>query len=792
MMQTFRVAPLPDNEARRLAALDEYAPLESGGAEFDAFAQLAAHFCGAPIAFIGLIGSDRQRFVANVGLADLHETRRDVAFCAHAILGDAPLEVPDALRDERFAGNPLVVGYPHIRSYTGVPLVVAGGLALGTLCVADRRPRTLSGDQRAALCAIAALIVRQLEKNRSLMRLIDATPAELYAIDAATGSIQCASAVAARRSGHSVRELRALRLHDVLPEIAVGKLAAFVDGLRHRATAPEPVRSTLQRGDGRADTADVRFELVEGVHGEMILALCEPAATAALTIDADAAPPLESHQARLTIVAALARNLFEALDPRALVDALVRGIDALTAGGTARLLVRDVRGDFSLAHNLARRTDAPVVKDELLRSVAAGADVLLSDDGARAAVRILAPSGELAYVLDIRAAERRFGAIDARAFDLLGQYLAVAIRNVELFGELQSRRSAVVELNQVKNDLIAMLAHDFKGPLTTIVGLADVLAEDERFDAESRRLLGMINSSAMRLASLATDTLALSRLDQNELSLRLESVDIVALVRDIVRVLGVTRSIDMRSSVAVSVVQADPARLRQVFENVIGNAIKYSPRGDAVDVVLAEKRGGVEVAIRDRGIGIPAGDLPKLFGRFARGSNARELGIGGTGFGLYLARTIVERHGGTISVESNDGSGSTFCVYVPTAPGTQRSRDRRILLLDDEGDGRSFIAHTLRDEGYAVYPVVTEAEFFAALDERRYDAAIVDCDALTSRVAHVVERVDRRAALVWLVNVTQAEFGGGQTVLRKPFLIKDLQLVVEAAVADRRREPRRR
>src|SRR5581483_9334253 len=87
------------------------------------------------------------------------------------------------------------------------------------------------------------------------------------------------------------------------------------------------------------------------------------------------------------------------------------------------------------------------------------------------------------------------------ALGLLAQYAAVAVRNVELYGELDARRGAVVELNQVKADLIAMLAHDFKGPLTSIVGFAQVLADDERFDAESRQYLGMISSSAMRLAA---------------------------------------------------------------------------------------------------------------------------------------------------------------------------------------------------------------------------------------------------------------------------------------------------
>jgi signal transduction histidine kinase len=776
-MQTFHVAPSPGNEARRLAALDEYALLDSAGdATFESYALLAAQVCGTPVAFVGVLSSDRLWFLASTGMNELRETPRDVSFCAHAILADEMLEIPDALQDERFAGNPLVCGYPHIRSYAGLPLVVSGGNSLGTLCAIDHRPRTLTAEQRAGLRTIAAMVVAHFEKRRAFARLGEDMPAELYAIDAISGRILSASDVAVRMSGYSGAQLRALRVNDLLPEIG---LAACIDRLRDLGSGHETRRTIVKHSDGAVNATELRLQLIDAAHGDTVLAFCSPA-------EPDPAPGGQ----RLTILAALARNLFEALDPRALVNALVRGVDELTAGGTAQLLVRGP-GGFLQTRNLARRPDAPVVADEFLGSVAAGPDALVSADGMRAAVRINAPSGELAYVLEIRAAQLPFAAIDAFAFGLLGQYLAVAIRNVELFGELQSRRAAVVELNQVKNDLIAMLAHDFKGPLTTIVGLADVLAEDERFDAESRRLLGMINSSAMRLASLATDTLALSRLDQNELSLHFEPVDIVALVRDIVRVLGVTRIIDMRSSVGASIVQADPARLRQVFENVIGNAIKYSPRGDAVDVTLTEKRGGVEVAVRDRGIGIPAGDLPKLFGRFARGSNARELGIGGTGFGLYLARTIVERHGGTIAVESKVSIGSTFRVLVPTVPTPQRARHRRILLLDDEGDGRSFIAHTLRDEGYAVYPVTNEAEFFAALDERPYDAAIVDCDALSSSAASVIERVGRRTTLVRLVSVAQPEGADGHSVLRKPFLIKDLQVVVEAAVAERRRGPRR-
>ena len=406
----------------------------------------------------------------------------------------------------------------------------------------------------------------------------------------------------------------------------------------------------------------------------------------------------------------------------------------------------------------------------------------VSADGRRAAMRVPGLSGSTFVVLDLSLTETTFATADLFSLGLLGEYVAVAVRNVELYAELASRRAAVIELNQVKNDLIAMLAHDFKGPLTTIVGFADVLAEDDRFEGEARQFLSMISSSAMRLAGLATDTLALSRLEQNELSLRPESVDLVALLRDVVRVFSVMRTIDLRSEAESMRVEADPSRMRQVFENLLGNAIKYSPGGQPVDITLRARAGGVEVAIRDRGIGVPSDDVPKLFGRFARASNARELGISGTGFGLYLAKTIVDLHGGAIAVESREASGSTFRVFLPEMLSAHRAAYRRVVLLDGESDARSFVAHTLRDEGYAVAVIADAAALLDALDDALFDVAIIDVDELALSPTDLARTIAGRMALVRLGGAASLD-DGWHANLPKPFLIKDLQVAVESAIA---------
>jgi signal transduction histidine kinase/CheY-like chemotaxis protein len=470
-----------------------------------------------------------------------------------------------------------------------------------------------------------------------------------------------------------------------------------------------------------------------------------------------------------------------------LIRALVAGARELLESD-ARLLVALPGGGFAATTDLLVPDGAQPEDDAFLAAAAANAAPLVSEDGRRGAVRIAGSVGETRFIIDLRR-EEPLQTADAFAMGLLAQYVAVAARNVELYSELQARRTAVVELNEVKNDLIAMLAHDFKGPLTTIVGFADVLAEDDRFDDESRKFLAMISSSAMRLASLATDTLALSRLEQNELTLNVESFDLVTLVRDIVRVFSVTRHIDLSSDRPELRIVGDPARLRQVFENLIGNAIKYSPNGEKIEVTLKAKGRGVEVAVRDWGIGIPDSDRPKLFGRFARAQNARAMGIGGTGFGLYLTKTIVEMHGGTIEVESREGDGSTFRVFVPATVAVKRPQHRRFILLDPAGDSRSYVAHTLRDAGFAATVVGDGAALLAQVDETQFDVALVDTERLGMPLDEFVRRIAGRTALIRIDASSVDELPGWDGYLVKPFLTKDLRSAIDAAIV---RHPRRK
>ena len=158
-------APMPADEDRRLRALRETGLLDTEPEErFDRFTRIAAALFDVPIALVSLVDKDRQWFKSRQG-TDVTQTDRDKAFCAHVILGNEVMQVPDALADDRFADNPLVTGEPRVRFYAGAPLSLGDGSPVGTLCVIDHRARNFDEGQLRLLSDLSKLVERELQKS---------------------------------------------------------------------------------------------------------------------------------------------------------------------------------------------------------------------------------------------------------------------------------------------------------------------------------------------------------------------------------------------------------------------------------------------------------------------------------------------------------------------------------------------------------------------------------------------------------------------------------------------------
>lgn len=229
-----------------------------------------------------------------------------------------------------------------------------------------------------------------------------------------------------------------------------------------------------------------------------------------------------------------------------------------------------------------------------------------------------------------------------------------------------------------REQFLAIVSHEMRTPLTSIISFSELIkGEAEGLTPDGLRYLEIIERNADRLLRLVTDLLLLTRIESGALPLDLAPVDVPRLAGDAVVAAtpvaakqDVTVHLDAREG---PLLRGDQRRLLQVLDNLIGNAVKFSHPGGLVRVtaryhaVRGPEGGTWKIGVSDTGIGIPPGEVDKLFGRFERGTNARAAGLPGTGLGLSIVKVITELHGGHVRVHSVLGEGTKFGVFLPVA-----------------------------------------------------------------------------------------------------------------------------
>jgi signal transduction histidine kinase len=241
-----------------------------------------------------------------------------------------------------------------------------------------------------------------------------------------------------------------------------------------------------------------------------------------------------------------------------------------------------------------------------------------------------------------------------------------------LEGHRLNERGALIrareESTRLKEDFLSAAAHDLKTPLTTLIIQAQFSERRAARNPEApadRAGLRRIAAQAERMRAMVLELLDAARADHYQLVGTREPVDLVACIRTVVERYSTNQHTFVVDAPARLIGRFDPGRIAQLLDNLAENAVKYSPAGGTITIRLRQEAALVQLTLTDQGIGVPPADLPHLFERFHRGANVDDRRFPGWGLGLSICRQIVEQHGGRITVNSQEGQGTTFHVTLP-------------------------------------------------------------------------------------------------------------------------------
>ncbi|MGB7838806.1 MAG: ATP-binding protein, partial [Terrimicrobiaceae bacterium] len=313
---------------------------------------------------------------------------------------------------------------------------------------------------------------------------------------------------------------------------------------------------------------------------------------------------------------------------------------------------------------------------------------------------------------------------------------------VENARQLASARDAAESANRAKDKFLAALSHELRTPLTPVLIVASAMERSPKLPSELQRAFAMIRKNIKLEARLIDDLLDITGIAQGKLKFHFRNVDLHPLIQESIE--GLRADIDKKEiqiksdlSAPEHHVRADPVRLQQIFGNVLGNAIKFTPSSGQITVRSFNAGGNLHIEVADSGLGITEGELPRIFDEFAQGDEATSARFGGVGLGLFTADFLVRGHGGRIWAESaGRDKGATFHVELPLSstpapPPASPAKELplaalRILLVEDHHSTRKTLAQFLTQRGHAVSDAESIAQARALAKADKFDIAICD------------------------------------------------------------------
>ncbi len=650
----------PDNEAARLLALRALNILDTPPEErFDRITRIARRLFDVPMVLVSLIDDKRQWFKSCQGL-DAKETSRELSFCGHAILNDAICVVPDALLDPRFADNPLVTGPPHVRFYAGRPLKSATGFNVGTLCVIDHEPRVMSETDLHSLHDLAILVEAELnfvDINNALKQLSESEARLRNIADNFPGLIS-----------YIDRDLRYcfsnMVYHDWfgINDVA-GKTIQEVQGEKYFSRARNHIKraftgqrvsyeEVMELPSGKVLQIQVNLNPHFDENGEVqgLYAFVKDMSSSKHLLDI-----VRKSEERLQLV--LNNAKLGSWDWNCATNVFLLDDNWLTIHGYSA-------GELPTSIDTSTQTLHPDDQEHVFQVLNRH---LESDDSLYdVTYRAKKKNGDWIWInargrVQIRDAQ-------GKPLRMLGTILDISNRK-KLEDELVCTKDAAEAANLAKSMFLANMSHEIRTPMNGIIGLTELVL-GTTLDESQKEYLNLVQLSARSLLTIIDDILDFSKIEAGKL--RLEHIDflLAKLVEDTTRSLQVLarenglQMLTLIDPIIPGTLKGDPTRLRQIVMNLVGNAIKFTDKGEIeiraqcmnIDSEFVELR----VAVKDTGLGIAAEKQKLILESFAQADSTVTRKFGGTGLGLSICKKLVTLMNGKFWVESEIGQGSTF------------------------------------------------------------------------------------------------------------------------------------
>ncbi len=736
----------PENEKERLAALKSYQILDTLSEQnFDDITLIASQICGTPISLISLVDENRQWFKSKVGL-EATETHRDFAFCAHAINEPKQIfEIPDAYEDDRFHDNPLVTGGPNVRFYAGVPLVTPNGEALGTLCVIDNEPKSLTDDQKIALEGLSRQVMAQLElrrKNRQLSKMLDdhqkmnekfkllslvARKADnLILILNENKQIIYVNQAFLKKCGFSKQELFLKNPLDLFEnEYSENIFAELNEKLANEK--PFTMELPYKKKEGGVLWIETHISIVKDELGEI---------KKYIAVGSDVTDLREERKilSNLSLVASKTQSAVIITNASGEIEYANPAFENMTS-----YRLEEVKGKKPGSFLQGKDTDPSHIAQM------------------RAGIKSLKPFNQVILNYTKTGEAYWLSCSISPVFDDAGKLMKfVAVeqdvtKQKEHENALIKAKEEAIAGQLVKDQFLSNMSHEIRTPMNGIIGISNILLKNDNLCTKNRELVQHINGAANHLLVIINDILDLSKINAEKLTFEKINFDFRSIFKTLHYSLGLKaeeKGIEFITDLDPKIPEClagDPTRFNQILLNLSSNAIKFTERGkvniEAKLLEVNEKGPKIEFYVRDTGIGIKKDKIKDVFNQFTQSNLTIARKFGGTGLGLSIAKKLVEMYEGTIEIESEYGKGTVFSFSLQffhevaevksvddsfVDLSDKEKANIKILLAEDNKLNQIVATRQIKNFGFKIDVAENGQEAIDQLLKKEYDLILMD------------------------------------------------------------------